>query len=315
MQSENRERKNRITKSHNIVWLTAGLLTVLVIATVSVVGTCIYNYAHRTDCQISLFNGQVTETASNVGKAASQRAVSPVVRSEAVQYSGAQAKQQADKSAFEVKDTEHVWKTVTAIELFEAEYKNADGNVTVKSEDGNKVIAPGTEGSYTFSLKNTSSSSADYKIWVEAKLSSDMSGVPIQTRMSSDSGWLLGNKDSWKNAEDLDGVATEKSIGAGKTAEYTIDWQWPFERGEDETDTGYGNASVNQEMSYTVTIYTMTSAAAGSGDQTNQGNFLNRVKTGDTAHIFAWAAVLIVSAGAIFLLFLLRKRKNDGANE
>lgn len=56
-----------------------------------------------------------------------------------------------------------------------------------------KVIAPGTDGSYTFDLKNTSSQSADYKIWVETTVSSNTTDMSLQTRMSSTEGWLLGS--------------------------------------------------------------------------------------------------------------------------
>ena len=316
MQPEIQKKKRKIPQSHSLVWLTACLLAVLVVATIAVVGTCIYRYANRSDCQISLYDGQVRQdTAKNV---ASQKTVDPVVKSQAAEYSGTQAKQQSEKSAFKVSDAEQVWKTETAVDLFKASYKNADGTVTVKSADDSAVIAPGTEGSYTFSLKNTSEASAEYKVWVEAKLSSNMTGVPLQTRMSSDDGWLLGDKTNWEQATALDGVAQTETIDAGKTAEYTIYWQWPYEQGQDETDTGLGNASVEQNMSYTVTIYTLTAAATtvdGKDQQKKPTSILEVVKTGDTAQIFLWAAALGVSAGIIIWLLFLKKRKNDKDNE
>ena len=318
MQPEKPGRKNKIKQSHHIVWLAAFLLTVLVAATISVVGTCMYAYAHRSDCQISLYDGQVKENTTSVKNAASVRAsrkTDPVIRSQAVQYSGEQAKQQSEKSAFEVKDTDRIWKTETAIDLFDAEYKNADGVVTVKSADGSEVIAPGTEGSYTFSLKNTSNLPADYKIWVEAKLSSNITGVPIQTRMSGSNGWLLGEKNTWEQADSLNGVATAATIDAGKSAEYTIYWQWPFEQGADNVDTSLSNASVSQEMSYTVTIYTMTATATGSENNDSRNHLLSGVKTGDTTKIFVWVIVLVVSVGAIGCLIIWKKRKNDEKNE
>ena len=313
MQPEKLGRKNKIEQSHNIVWLSAFILAVLVVATISIVGTCIYTHANRSDCQISLYDGQEKEST------ASQKKRDPVIKSQAVQYSGEQAKQQSEKSAFEVKDADQVWKTETAIELFETEYKNADGVVSVKSADGSKVIAPGTKGSYTFSLKNTGNLPADYKIWVEASLSSNMTGVPIQTRMSSNDGWLLGGKNTWEQADALNNVATSETIDAGKSAEYTIYWKWPFEQGEDAVDTSLSNASANQEMSYKVTIYTLTAAAPGNGDNgngpDNQSHFLKPVKTGDSIQSFLWIAVLAVSAGILFWLFLIKKRKNDEENE
>lgn len=321
MQPERKWKNNLKNQSHSIVWLTAFILALLVVATVSVVGTCIYNYAHRSDCQISLYDGQIKEDAGVVkNNAASQKKADSVVQSVATQYSGQEARQESEKSAFEVKDEEQVWKTQTAIELFKADYKNADGVVTVKSADGSKVIAPGTEGSYTFSLQNTSDAAADYKIWVEAELSSNMTGVPIETRMSSENGWLLGGKNTWAQAEALNGVATSETIDAGRTAEYTIYWQWPFEQGNDAADTGYANAeaSADQEMSYTVTIYTLTAAATESVDQNQsdhpQKSFLQAVKTSDTMQTVAWIIVLVCAAGVLFGMLILKKRKNDGEN-
>lgn len=318
MQPEKRKRKNTIPQGHSLVWPTAFILAVLVVATIAVAGTCMYRYAHHSDCQISLYDGQVRRDAAGIKNAASQKVSDPVVRSQTVQYSGAQARQQSEKSAFQISDGAQVWKTETAVDLFKASYKNADGVVTVKSADGSNVVAPGTEGSYTFSLKNTGDGPAKYKIWVEANLSSNMTGIPLQTRMSSDDGWMLGGKNSWEQAEALDDVSTTETINAGKSAEYTIYWQWPYEQGDDGADTGLANASVAQEMSYTVTIYTLTAVATtadGDDAQKNQTSVLDAVKTGDTTPIFFWAAALGVSAGLLIWLLFLRKRKNEKDNE
>lgn len=324
MQPDNSKKKNRIKKNGSIVWLTAALLAILVIATVAVAGSCLYSYANQSDCQISLYDGQVRETFGTLKNAVSQKyeVTNPVLKSRAVQYTGTEAKEQTQQSAFEVDDNTQVWKTETAIELFKAEYKNSEGTVTVKSADGSKVIAPGTEGSYTFSLKNTSDSAADYKIWVEASLSSNMTGVPIETRMTSDNGWLLGGKNSWEQAFALDGVSTAETIKAGKSAEYTIYWQWPFEQGTDAFDTDLADASAtaNKEMSYTVTIYTLTATATESDDP-NQNNkspvkrLLETVKTGDNTQIFLWIVVLAVATGVLLCLLIAKRRKNDEKNE
>lgn len=324
MQPANSRKKNRIKNSSSVVWLTAALLTILVIATVSVAGSCLYSYAHQSDCQISLYEGQVKESSGTLKNAVSQKreVASPVVRSQAVHYTSSEAKAQSQKSGFEVDDNTQVWKTETVIELFKTEYKNSDGTVTVKSADGSKIIAPGTEGSYTFSLKNASDSDADYKIWVEAELSSNMTGVPIKTRMSSDNGWLLGGKSTWEQAAALNGVSTAETIGAGRSAEYTIYWQWPFEQGTDAFDTGLGDASAttNQEMSYTVTIYTLTATATDS-DEPNQNNqnpvkrVLDAVKTGDDAQILLWLIVLAAATGVLLCLLIAKRKKKDEDNE
>ena len=306
--------KNRIKiKKSNFIWPTALLLSVLVMVSVAVAGACIYNYVHCSACEISLYKGQIkNQKAGRAKQAEQQRAI---LTSKAAKYSGAKAKQQSQKNAFDVEDADKVWETETAIELFKSQYTNKDGKITVKSADGKHVIAPGTEGQYTFSINNTSKTPANYKIWVEAKLSSDIEGVPLQTRMSGQDGWLLGSKNNWKQAASLDGVTTKETIGAGKTAEYTIYWQWPFEQGDDKADTDLANASVNQEMSYTVTIHTMAVEAIDKTPDTNKLNkniptsIIQTIKTGDTAQILKWAILLGLSAG-ILLILLLWKRKN-----
>ena len=315
MQPANQWRNNIKNESHQVVWLTAFVLVILVAATVSVVGACLYKYVHHSDCEISLYEGQVAKPVATARSTSAQMEVNPVIDSKATQYKGTQAKQQSQKSAFGIADAEQVWKTETAIELFKADYTNANGEVTVKSADGRKVIAPGTEGSYTFSLKNTGNTSADYKIWVEAEISSDMTGVPLQTRMFGDNEWLLGDKNSWEQAEDLNGVSTSENIGAGKSAEYTIYWQWPFEQGDDAADTGLGDASAHQEMSYTVTIYTLTATSTSTGsdsDGQTKHPLLHPAKTGDDTPVILWTAVLVISAVVLIILFILiRKRKNE----
>lgn len=306
--------KNRIKiKNHNIVWPTALILSMLVMVSVAVVGASIYNYVHCSACEISLYKGQIKNQKAGKAKQAEQQRA--ILKTKAAKYTGAKAKQQSQKNAFNVKDGAQVWETETKIELFKSQYKNKDGKITVKSADGRHVIAPGTEGQYTFDIKNTSKTPANYKIWVEAKLSSDIESAPLQTRMSGQNGWLLGSKNGWKQAASLDGVTTKENIGAGKTAEYTIYWQWPFEQGDDKADTDLANVSVNQEMSYTVTIHTMAAASTDTEpnnqqDQKNRGYLVKGVKAGDTAQILKWAMILGVSAGILWILLLIKKRKN-----
>lgn len=321
MQPAQHKKTNRNKKSSSIVWLTAALLTILVIATVAAAGNCLYRYAHRSDCQISLYDGRQAEEVFGELKQTSnflKDGKASVLQSESTQYVGSKAQEQAQQNAFEVDDNEQVWETETAIELFSAEYKNADGVTTVKSADGSKVVAPGTGGSYTFSLKNTSDSNARYRVWVEAELNATATGAPIETRMVSDKGWLLGDRNSWEQADVLDGVTTEENIDAGRSAEYTIYWQWPFEQGNDTFDTGLSDVSVKQDLSYTVTIHTMTVTATDSDQQNEQKpvkRLLEAVKTGDNAPIFLWLIALMTAAGVILYLGIIKRRKNDREHE
>lgn len=298
----------KIKNNSQPVWLYTCLLVVLVVVTATVLGTCLYRFVHQSDYSISLYKGQISNR--NAAKSNSGN-VSTIVRT------GQEAQTQAKKYDFNVRDAKKIWSTETAVELFKVSYANENGDITVRSAGGDKVIAPGTEGSYTFDLQNTSTKTADYKIWVETRIASKITGMPLQTRMSGHKGWLLGSKNEWEEASALDGISTEEEIAAGKNAEYTIYWQWPFEQGTDENDTKIGNLTVNQQLTYTVIIHTLAAEAApGNGDGSGNGqeqakkpSILSKiVKTGDSSNILMWSVILII-AGVIIVVVLFRKRK------
>lgn len=302
-------------------WLSAGILFVLVLATAAVVGTCLHAYTHQSDCAISLYEGEIAvkkRTAIH-NAAAAGTSDSAVTESRAAAYTGSEARTQMQPAALSTGDTgmadsEQVWTTETSVALFQTSYANADGEVTVRSGGSDKVIAPGTEGSYTFELQNTGGA-ADYKIWVEAYESVGSENIPLQARMSGEDGWLLGGKDSWLPASELNGISEERHLDAGKNADYTIYWQWPFEREADGTDTDLGNLSVGQNLTYTVTIYTLTSGygeAGGTNADENQNpiiRVLHAVRTGDAAPVLLWIVVLLAAAGVIIFLLLRRKKE------
>lgn len=308
--------KTKQFKNHShTIWLLTCLLTVFVIATAAVLGMCLYIYANPSDSKISLYKGELSEENNNIIKTGTINN-----KTNAKTYKGNKAKQQAKKYNFNVTDADQVWTTDTAIELFKVSYKNANGDITVKSAGNDKVLAPGTDGSYTFDLKNTANKAADYKIWVEATINSNITGMPLQTKMSGQNGWLLGSKNNWEDAKDLDGISTIEHIEPGKSAEYKIYWQWPFEQGKDEEDTNLGNITVGQEFTYTVTIHTLAAESTDTNikpdiDNKKPLSVINAVKTGDTAAIMRWAVILGLSAGIIFILLILKKRKEKEENQ
>lgn len=313
MQSANQARHKNRMENNNLVWLTAFILAVLVLASGSVVGNYLYSYAHQGDVNISLFGG--TDISSN--RNADTASASSLVQSQYKSYSGKSAQVAGKKSAFTVRDGKQLWSTKTKVDIFQAEYKNANGEGTVRSEDGSKVIVPGTEGSYTFQLRNSGAYKAEYKIWVEAELSDGIMNEPIQSRMFGNSEWLLGGNKSWKQALDLNGVAQSGTLAAGKTADYTVYWQWPYEQGIDGTDTCLGNQAVDRDLTYTITIHTLaTSDEGGKGGSGKHGGnrLLHAIQTGDTSHILLWSMILFGSLGFLVGILLGRKRRKDREN-
>lgn len=297
------------------IWLLTSFLIVLVITSAAVLGMCLYIYANPSDSKINLYKGEEPDQTNQIIK----RKTISQNKSSFHKYKGNEAKQQAKSQGINVKDNTQVWTTDTEIELFKVSYKNNKGQVTVKSANKDKVIAPGTDGSYTFDLQNTSKQPADYKIWVETKMTSNTKELPLQARMSGENGWLLGSKNTWEDSNKLNSISTTETLDGGKTAQYKIYWQWPFEQGKDEEDTNLGNLSVNQQLTYKVVIHTLTTATTDNKDHTPKADKINNkkpvsvieiIKTGDTTQIIKWTIILGISA-AIILILLLWKRKKQ----
>ncbi len=228
------------------------------------------------------------------------------------------------------------WITASDLEIFRLSY-DENGAVTVRSADGtDKVIAPGTENSCTFKLKNTANSTVDYTLLVTAQISDETVELPIKVRLNSYSGaWLVGGDNSWAEVEDLDGVTDAARLAKNNYATYTLEWQWPFESGSDDYDSFLGNLTDGEDVALTINLEILTveveepnndsdqDSTKDTGNNSNTGknntgknntgknNGSSGVKTGDESKlviyivVFAAAAVILVS-----VLFIRKRRKS-----
>lgn len=350
-------------KNHNrTIWTCAGFLTVLAVATTAVAGTSLYGYTQKSDCEISLYDGELTHalvigtkktsettaqsevkpqdeatpqtqtsTATPGSTVAPQTSTATSVQSQTQTTPAPQTTEQTkpDSPYFHAEDDKQVWNTETSVDIFQKSYSGQDGNVTVKSGDSEKVIAPGTDGSYTFTLKNTGKKGADYKVWIETSISSGLRKASLQTRLTGKDGWLLGGSDSWTPLAELDGAAEESHLEAGKSAAYTISWQWPYEQEEDALDTSLGNLTGDQNLTCMVTIHTVATGDTGrhhsgtSEEENDAGTIaknpllLGSVQTGDENHLILWLDIAAAAAaGAIlFLVFRRKERKEEDTDD
>ena len=271
---ENISSKRQFHNRSRSLWQFVLLLIVLVAVTITLVVTCLYQFIHRSDYEINLFQGLVS-SSQNTGSTA---------KSSAVKMTGKNVKD----FNFEVSDDENVWTTDTSIELFESSYSNKNGEITVRSADGKNVIAPGTGGSYTFSIQNTGKLNSNYQVWLNADVNVSSSDFPIEFRISGADGWITGDNGAWKTADELNSTVAHKNLYSGKKDEYTLYWRWAFERNADEEDTSYGNAAISQNgstgnvsggtmeiaqtVSYTVTLHTLAAEGLiGSNDSDDPG--------------------------------------------
>ena len=205
---------------------------------------------------------------------------------------------------FRVIDENTVWKGDTRVEIFRISYKNGQEQVTVKSGRGDKVIAPGTENSYTFALENTADGPVEYAISMKSYFSSEEYIIPVEAKVTRDTDkkYLLGSIASYADVLELNNVSDSGTLKKGYVMPYTLSWQWPFE-GNDAYDTMLGN--LEEDLTLTIVIETTASYAPP-----NTGGGIP--KTGDTSHIGMWFAVMLgSSAGLIFLLLPMRRKGEE----
>jgi hypothetical protein len=214
---------------------------------------------------------------------------------------------------FEASDDNNVWSTNTQVEIFKVSYVNGEQIITVKSDNGDKVIAPGTENSYTFKLKNTGNVALDYTVEIDAYFTPADIEIPITGRLNRyDGTWVIGGKDEHAKVPVLDTAEDNATLGAGKYTYYTLDWLWPFESGNDELDTMLGNLAVDQELTFTIVIKTTATESSNPYDDSG----ITPPQTGDNTNLTLWIVLAVSSfAMMIFLLFYQNKEKRRDSAE
>jgi len=213
---------------------------------------------------------------------------------------------------FEASDENVVWGSDTKISIFKISYENGEKVVTVNSDNGDKLIAPGTENSYTFKLKNTGDVALDYSVNFDAYVSDDTITLPVVSRINRyDAKWIIGNKDDYVDVEMLDKAEDTATLGAGKYTYYTLDWKWLFENGTDDIDTMLGNLAVDEDIVLTIKISTTATLSA---DAENQNGILPPY-TGDSTNAKYWLYLSVGTLFVIFFLVLFKKEEEEENNK
>ena len=196
------------------------------------------------------------------------------------------------------------------IQVFYAEY-GKDGEITVKSDFGDKVVAPGTENSYDLYVRNVGKVPISYILEAESRITVDVNGqqteIPIEASFYTPrSSYLLGGEESLENLGKLDGVKDSSGLSPEHQAKYTLCWSWPFD-GDDEFDTLLGNLAAEGEELTVKVAFNVTAAYnpnAGGGSPI----------TGGSSNIGLWVALFVISTFTLIILLFLRKREQDEEN-
>ena len=196
------------------------------------------------------------------------------------------------------------------IQVFYVEY-GKDGEITVKSDFGDKVVAPGTENSYNLYVRNVGKVPISYILEAESRITVDVNGqqteIPIEASFYTPrSSYLLGGEESLENLGKLDGVKDSSGLSPEHQAKYTLCWSWPFD-GDDEFDTLLGNLAAEGEE---LTVKVAFNVTAAYDPNVWGGSPI----TGDSSNIGLWVAFFVISAFTLIILLFLRKKENDEDN-
>ena len=202
------------------------------------------------------------------------------------------------------------WTNSSEVEIFRISYANGEGKITVNSNGTDKVIAPGTSNNYTFKLKNTGNVSKSYKMVVEMWFEPAGIVIPVEVRINRyDRTWILGERDTFVSASEVDTVEDNGILSAGNYTYYTLEWQWPFESGNDELDTLLGNMATEEDITFSIAINVVAEATE---DPEEEGG-IHPGQTGDDWNNTLWITLAVCSF--IVLILPLFRRKKDEESE
>jgi len=221
----------------------------------------------------------------------------------------------------EFSDDKEIWNLDTQIDIFSISKTNEKGELIVESQDGDKVIAPGMEGTYKFQIKNKGNIAVDTQVKLDISFIAEnleYETLPIEVKFTNYRGENLTGTD-WISIADFTECIDELVVGKNSYIYYQIDWRWQFESGNDEFDTLLGNLSVDSEVKMTVGIQ----ATASQSDNYNATGGLSSgaeaPRTGGSLvpvpYIVLNLIILIILGVLITLEVYRRKQKSEAVQQ
>ena len=162
----------------------------------------------------------------------------------------------------EVGDEEGKWQSGKNVNIFKANYVNGEGKTTVVSQDGTKLIAPGTQSTYKFTMYNNGNMAVVYEIDLdfELKIGDKIQNevvFPLKARLSTENGYyLIGDETEWVNVADATLSKHVSVLGARSYETFVLELLWEFDGGNDALDTMYGDTSAEKGVTLTLGINT-----------------------------------------------------------
>lgn len=224
-----------------------------------------------------------------------------------------------DPSFENIDDDGKVWTNDTQVDIFSANHVNGEGVTTVVSQDGTKVIAPGTVSTYRFGAYNNGNMAIMYQTDVDftfrlAGEEQEQYEFPLSVRLRTEQGkYLIGGENRWIPVDEAVATNHVSVLGAGCYEEFILELLWAFEGGNDELDTMYGNMAVEGGVELTFGINTYAEEhidpSAKGGTPINPEANNDKQEYGGEARWF-WLILLMVNTGILifYLSFLITRR-------
>lgn len=157
---------------------------------------------------------------------------------------------------------EDIWESGKEVTIFKANYVNGEGETTVVSQDGTKLIAPGTQSTYKFTMYNNGNIAVVYEIDLDfiLKIGDKIQNefiFPLKARLLIENGnYLIGDETEWVNVADATLSKHVSVLGARSYETFVLELLWEFDGGNDALDTMYGDASAEKGVKLTLGINT-----------------------------------------------------------
>lgn len=229
------------------------------------------------------------------------------------------------KPTFVFGNDDKIWDEDTRLDIFEISSTNNEGKVTVLSGTGDKIIAPGMQGSYQFKFQNKGNIAIDYNCTVNVMFTCtngniDSSIIPIEVRMQDYTGeYLIGSEEEWAKPNSLINYFDEYTIGRNSYVYYIFEWRWLFESGNDELDTYLGNLSDDTKTTLTVNFSAYANQSsnykAKGGIPVNKSSILAGGDLVPLPYILLNLLLLIVIIILVIYDYLQRNKKSKEVQE
>lgn len=213
----------------------------------------------------------------------------------------------------EIVDNEQIWGNNTKINIFRTKEINEDGQIVVESSNGEKIIAPGMEGDYSFEIRNIGNMAVDAKTILSVEIVTNLEEIdelPIEVRFMNYKGEDLF-EGGWININDYQECLSELTLGKKSYVDYKFFWRWAYESGNDAFDTLLGNLATGQELSVAVNI---VSSATLSDDVGASGGIKissDSLRTGGNIVPLPYIILNLIILIIIIILIVLHKKKRE----